>query len=414
MKKITLFFALFGFIALAQAQNPFESNTLFSASTTGCAGDGNGNCDPEGTGLSASGDVIITLGSNANEIVISDVTGGFYAEIYDGSGNPATIIVDDSDQTLSFTNQPDTVFGDDEFSGSGTYEVDGDGNVTSFEFSWSNNWGDDAQSDFVLSGAVDCETDIPFAEDFSSANEFSACYTVIDEDGNGTAWIQQELELSALNTITFATNGTNEGTKEDYLFSSSFDFVQGQTYTINFSYNGADTADSQANESLEVIVADDNTVAAANNGTSLFTENGIVQDGDFDNIENNATQESVEYTASSSGEHYIVFKSFGSPQLGAPTTGFLLLFEYDVDVVLSNDEFNADNFKHFVNNNVLNIQSSALLNEIEIFNVAGKRVITDKLNGNSEAQVNLNALNQGVYIAKLETEIGVHTFKFAK
>lgn len=363
MKKITLIFTFFCFVAFANAQNPFESNTLFSASTSGCAGDGEGNCDPDASGLTASGDVIITLNGNPNEFVISDVTGGFYAEVYGASGNPATVVVDESNQTLSITNQPDTVFGQDDFNGSGTYEIDADGNVTSFEFSWSNNWGDSAQSDFTLSGSVDCDTDIPFDEDFSSENSFSACYTVVDEDGNGTAWIQQELELSPLNTITFATNGTNEGTKEDYLFSPMFDLTQGDTYSVTFSYNGANAENGNANESLEVIVANDNTVAAAASGLSIFSETGITQDGDFENIENNATEQTVEFTATQSGEQYLVFKSFGSPTLGAQTTGFLLLFEYGLDVTLSNSEFEIENFTHFVNNNTLHVEYTNLLHK---------------------------------------------------
>jgi hypothetical protein len=38
----------------------------------------------------------------------------------------------------------------------------------------------------------------------------------------------------------------------------------------------------------------------------------------------------------------------------------------------------------------------------------------NELNGQSDAQIDINSLNLGIYVAKLNTENGVHSFKFAK
>jgi hypothetical protein len=85
------------------------------------------------------------------------------------------------------------------------------------------------------------------------------------------------------------------------------------------------------------------------------------------------------------------------------------------DENLSNDTFVADNdFVHFVNNNLLNLQSSTILNNVEIYGLDGKRVLQNELNGQNDAQIDINSLNQGIYIARLNTENGVHSFKFAK
>lgn len=85
------------------------------------------------------------------------------------------------------------------------------------------------------------------------------------------------------------------------------------------------------------------------------------------------------------------------------------------DETLSIGEFAVENnFVHFVQNNLLQLQSSTSLHAIEVFSLEGKRVIQDKLDGTNNAQININNLNQGIYVARLNTTNGMHSFKFAK
>lgn len=85
------------------------------------------------------------------------------------------------------------------------------------------------------------------------------------------------------------------------------------------------------------------------------------------------------------------------------------------DEPLSNDNFVAEtNFTQFVNNDKLHIQASAEFNEIEVFDLSGKLLFNQDLNGASNAQVDIEALNQGIYIAKVNSARGSHSFKFAK
>jgi hypothetical protein len=53
------------------------------------------------------------------------------------------------------------------------------------------------------------------------------------------------------------------------------------------------------------------------------------------------------------------------------------------------------------------------LNNIEVFDVLGKRIINLTLSGNS-GTVNLSSLTDGIYIARVNTEKGTRTFKFVK
>lgn len=85
------------------------------------------------------------------------------------------------------------------------------------------------------------------------------------------------------------------------------------------------------------------------------------------------------------------------------------------DETLSIGEFAVENnFIHYVKNDMLNLQSTTQLKSIDVYDVAGKSVIKTNLDAQSNAKIDVNSLNQGVYVARLNTESGVHTFKFAK
>lgn len=285
---------------------------------------------------------------------------------------------------------------------------------TTYIIAWDNRWSS-LGFDFDLSVQIpNCATALPFTEDFSSNLNFVGCYTVIDQDGNGTAWIQQELELTAGIPSFFATNGTNAAAKEDYLISPAIQLTAGQTYTISATYNGANAQNGNANEDLEVLVATGNTVADANAGTSIFTDTGIIQNGVFADVETQAITNSGQFTATTTGDHYIVFKSTGSPDPLSTTTGFLLLFEYSIDATLSVGDFNENQFNFFVDaNNTLNLEATNLMEQLQVFNIVGQQVINTNLNA-TEAQVSVSALKPGVYLAKLQLEGENRSFKFVK
>ena len=62
----------------------------------------------------------------------------------------------------------------------------------------------------------------------------------------------------------------------------------------------------------------------------------------------------------------------------------------------------------------LNIESSNYsLEEINIYSVTGKRVISKNLNS-LEATIDVNSLNSGLYLAQIRTQGKVETIKFIK
>lgn len=257
----------------------------------------------------------------------------------------------------------------------------------------------------------------PLVENFENAADFASCYTIIDQDANGNAWIRQELALdntSPENLSFFSTNGSSLAQKEDYLISPAIALTAGNTYDISFIYNGANAANGQANENLEVLVAQGTTVADANAGTSIFTDTGIMQNGELAEVENEALTGSGQFTPTTSGDYNLVFKSTGSPLPGAVTTGFMLLFNYTIDETLSADTFEVFDFDYFVDvQNRLNLSANQAFEKVSLFNLSGQRVLSEELNSQNE-KIDLNMLTKGVYLASVQINGTTKTFKLIK
>ena len=210
------------------------------------------------------------------------------------------------------------------------------------------------------------------------------------------------------------TWNTNFEAKEDYLFTPAFSLTAGNTYNFSFTYNGANTPDGNANEAIEILVSQGTTVADANAGTSIFAVTGVVQTGAFEDIETQASTGTGSFTPMTSGDYHFVFKSTGSPLLPEGATGFLVVFEYSVDETLSVDEFNGVDFTHFVDTqNKLNMSSNSPMSEVNIYNMLGQVVLSQKLSNQTEV-VDIISLNSGVYLGNAQVGETTQTFKFIK
>ena len=73
-----------------------------------------------------------------------------------------------------------------------------------------------------------------------------------------------------------------------------------------------------------------------------------------------------------------------------------------------------DNFTYFVDaNSQLNLKASSSMNSVELYNVLGQQVISQKL-ANTNETVSLSALKSGVYLATVTIDGAKKTFKVAK
>ncbi len=81
---------------------------------------------------------------------------------------------------------------------------------------------------------------------------------------------------------------------------------------------------------------------------------------------------------------------------------------------LNTADQNLIGFTHFVDaNSFLTISNRVEMNNITIFDISGKQVISQNIN-QSDARINLSSLNNGVYIGKVTIEGAEKSFKFVR
>jgi len=126
-------------ISICDDESLLDLTGIYDTTTSGCTGDGNGGCD---ISFSSLAHVVSLTQISSSEYTFSDITGGLYLLGYQTADQPA--IVRNGCGILSLNSQPDTIFGGDEFNGSGKVNDDG-----SFELIWFNGFGDQGKTFFT-------------------------------------------------------------------------------------------------------------------------------------------------------------------------------------------------------------------------------------------------------------------------
>lgn len=262
--------------------------------------------------------------------------------------------------------------------------------------------------------AYDCTTyTLPLVEVFDNNNAFVSCYTTEDVDGDTLSWIsQQDLDLDGdMVPETFATNANGDGAttpmKNDWLISPAISLTAGTNYEVTTRFN---VFNGTPNASLEAFILDAPNSSATQVAT-LFSNTGIVTQGAFETLETMAYEEINTFSVGTSGDYYIAYRSFG-----AGGSGFVLMFDSNIQESLSIDEFNQNTFTHSYSKDLetLTLESSNLeMTNIEIYSILGQNVISKPLSSTREV-IDIASLNDGVYLAKVFAEGGSKTIKFVK
>ena len=285
---------------------------------------------------------------------------------------------------------------------------------TTYYFAWDDYWEADGFTFTLTESAVSCDFSVPNTENFASASEFLICYDTEDVDGNELSWIQQSLDLDGDGTPEyFATNGSYATVKNDWLFSPSYALTAGETYQISYRYNGANNATNLANETLEVLMTN------APSSTATFQEQiglhaNITQVGVLASLHITATEQTTSFTPTTSGDYNLAFHAM-TPAATVGSNGFLLLFEYDIQVSLSTSDFAANKTVFYPNpvKNELNIVQQNTIDTVEIYNLLGQRVFSQNYAA-SNVTVNTEMLTSGTYMVKVSSEGGSNMSKIVK
>jgi len=186
---------------------------------------------------------------------------------------------------------------------------------------------------------------------------------------------------------------------DDWLISPQITLGTGGS-SLSFWYKATDGNFSQ--EEFTVGVSTTGTNPADFQLISANPEQ--VTNGGLTYVEFTADLTSFEGSPIYIGIHCISFDQFG-----------FMVDDFEVtSQTLNNTDFNTVNFTYFVDaQNQLNLSANEALSNVKLFNLLGQEVLSKSLSNQNE-QVNINALNSGVYLAQVQINGKMETFKFVK
>ena len=172
----------------------------------------------------------------------------------------------------------------------------------------------------------------------------------------------------------------------------------GTSYTITYKY-GNNSATTY-NEKLKVAYGTTQTSTAM---TNLIADYPAVSGA-------SAISASVNITPTITGNYYIGFQAYSIPNQDA-----LYIDDIAVNVALSNNSFNLNDFKFYPNpvNDILTLQYSKDISSITFYNLLGQAVLVKTINA-SQTQIDMSGFAQGTYIVKVTVDGNSQNIKVYK
>lgn len=216
-------------------------------------------------------------------------------------------------------------------------------------------------------------------------------------DATGTAW---DVRSGTRGLYMVASQGDVSGTplNDDYIITPQIDLAGATGSSVTFYAKSV--TDAFGLERFEVLLS---TTGTAEGDFTVDLGGGELQ----------APLDYTEYTYDLSaydGEqiyiaiHYVAQDSFVLQMDD---------FEVSADDVLSVDDNVLESVEHSVTASELILRAARPFENVEIYNILGQQVVNQRLNATSE-RVDISALNQGVYVARVMVEGQVSSFKIVK
>ena len=249
-----------------------------------------------------------------------------------------------------------------------------------------------------------CDSTLPITEDFSDTTAVNFCWDFIDSDGDGFGWFLYDLGggnqgLKSHSFIGYAL------TPDNWIISNGIDLTSSNSVELTWRVRATDWDFDKENYS--VYVATGNQISNFTSSPTMFTEN-------LDNTDasGNFANRSLDISSLAGQMVYVAFRHHGVTDQ----------WELDIDdfaissSTLGVDDFETGNFTHYYNANsdVLTLKSSNRpIDSIELFNLLGQKVVSDKLSQNNET-IDLSNIGDGIYIAQITIDDATKTIKFLK
>ena len=196
--------------------------------------------------------------------------------------------------------------------------------------------------------------------------------------------------------LYFVASGANGTTipNDDWMISPEFS-LSGITSPI-FSMRAKSVNDTYGLERFQIAVGN----------SSDYNDFTVISDGAYIEAPTSWTTYEFDLSAYEGQNIRIAIHYVGNDSFVLQTDSF------KVEGTLGLGENEILDFEYFYNplNDLLNISSSEVLKNIQIYNVLGQKIIEESIN-NQTYQINLSSLSTSIYFIKVESENGVNNFK---
>ncbi len=178
---------------------------------------------------------------------------------------------------------------------------------------------------------------------------------------------------------------------------------------LSFTFGTYQTNGTFLEDRLAVYVSTSNDPATIITETAVFDDQIGNQVAADDGGANSAINIDVDLAAFSGMQVYVAFRHFDTFDHNS-----VLIDNVVVDSALGvNDGSAISTLSHYVSANEIALRSAFPIQNVEIFNVLGQNVISQKLSNTNEV-VSIASLNRGIYIAKVTVEGQSKSFKIVK
>lgn len=287
---------------------------------------------------------------------------------------------------------------------------------TTYYIQFDNRWAPDADNlsfVFTVSAAADCSNVLPYTENWNPQQNFM-CWTTSSTDAlvwsynNGNDF---NGDLTNDPVVLIFPTAANNAPKNDWLISKALTLTAGTTYNVSVKYNAFNNP-VPANESFRVVMLNA-PVSTATFNQQIGAVTGILQSGiGVPDLLPDAVTGVYNFTPTTTGVYHV-----GIHANTATAAGIFMVFEVKVQVPLSVDDFQANNFSLYPNptkDNFILETNTALMSAIQITDINGRIVKNMNLSGVSNTSVDVSDLKSGMYFVSVQTDNGAGTTKFVK
>lgn len=255
--------------------------------------------------------------------------------------------------------------------------------------------------------AQQCNDTLPVTETFDSSSVIGVCWDLMDQDGDSYSWSWWEFSPQYGGHKVIASYSFDTLTPDNWIISHAIDltsFNSGDNITLSWKIRGE--LDYAAHEYYSVY-------AALSNEATDF-ESSSVQRSEYTDEVGGAgvfVTRNIDVSSLAGNIIYIAFRHHKTSNQGAINIDEISISSS----LLGVDDLETDSFKHYYNKDTdhLTLKSKNVLNGIQLYSLLGQQVLYKNIS-NSEENIDLSYLKDGIYIGKVTIDNRMHSFKFIK